>query len=163
MDTDRQASKESYTHANLQGRSLVALAPRRDSEFGLVVGIWIYLWTATLYVRYLSFYQVSQRRTLIDWFLEGTERHKAHLQCERLGCFSDRQRKVLRERVRELVEEAGGEDDSTVSLSTSESESSLFSSELGGGGKIDWEGEIKLRQEFRVAKSRVFRWMPANR
>jgi len=45
----------------------------------------------------------SQRRILIEWFLEEIKRDKAHLQSESLSRFWDRQKGVLRERVRQLI------------------------------------------------------------
>ena len=47
--------------------------------------------------------RVSQRKILIDWFLDGVEKDKAHIQAESLGRFLERHIEAMRDRVREMI------------------------------------------------------------
>ena len=41
--------------------------------------------------------RVSQRRILIDWFLDGIEKDKAHIEAENLGKFLERHIEAMRD------------------------------------------------------------------
>ncbi|KAF8419357.1 hypothetical protein EV426DRAFT_616050 [Tirmania nivea] len=95
----------------------------------------------------------SQRKFLIEWFLEGIEKDKYHLQAESFQSFLQRHRERVRSRIREVVEagsgDAGEAEDSSVSLSlsvslSSGSDSSLFSSDLKSN-RVDWEANMRIK------------------
>ena len=91
--------------------------------------------------------RISQRRILIEWFLEGIERDKAHLQNKSSSRFWERQKVISWESVRQLITDRQDvrEDDSvscSVSISNSEPDSSLFSSGCGGV-RVDWECNLR--------------------
>ena len=95
--------------------------------------------------------RVSQRRILIDWFVDGIEKDKAHIEAEGLGKFLERHIEAMRDRVREVIanqlEPPKDSDNSNISLTCmvtltrlteSESSFSLFSSEWDNES-VDWE------------------------
>ena len=46
--------------------------------------------------------RISQRRILLDWFLDEIEKDKAHIEAESLGKFLERHIEAMRNRVRDF-------------------------------------------------------------
>ena len=92
--------------------------------------------------------RVNQRRILIDWFLDGIEKDKAHIEAESLGKCLERHIEAMRDRVREVItNQLEPLKDSDISLTCtvtltrlteSESSFSLSSSEWDNES-VDWE------------------------
>ena len=110
--------------------------------------------------------RVSQCRILIDWFLDGIEKDKAHIKAESLGKFLEHHIKAMRDRVREVItNQLNPPEDSSISLTCtvtltlteSESSFSLFSSKWDNES-VDWE--MGLRQTLAmVAKIEARRYL----
>ena len=98
--------------------------------------------------------RVSQRRILIDWFLDGIDKDKAHIQAQSLGKFLQHHIEAMRDRVRQVItnqleplEDFSISFTGIVTLMLTESESSfgLFSREWDNES-VDWE--VGLRQKL---------------
>lgn len=101
--------------------------------------------------------RVSQRKVLIEWFLEGIERDKSHLAYQNLREYLDRHREVLKQRLRDVVTHQRRADPEVSSSLTLSCSVSLSSSDSGSTSLLssEWEvgrAAIERRKRQRRAK-----------